>query len=464
MLERTEKGSKMSGCTVDITDGFENIEYMTAMLKIVEKLTSLSDYGEQLDLIASSAKEIIPDISTTSLGRATIVDDQLKFVFDLRKRYETIQNFDALDRTDEVGNADIQRFAKVANNIMQKAYETGKINHVNYKDGTEVSSDLFGMYGILDCISIPIIVKDKVIGVLNFSSTLPQVFTDEAIEKLMTLSRFLAIAIEKDNFLNTLRTEILNAIKFAGKLAHDSRGPLATISTKAYLLGRHLEALNLGNFNDLKAYLNSIDAQVKTIAEMITSALTMYQFESEKRESYEEINFGDFVVEVQESADSLKATRKDKTHDVAIKISHGNISPNFNFISRKKGLLRVMENLIGNSIKYCKSDIKCIVNISFNIEDDNLVVRVEDNGIGIPVDQRNQIFQELFRAENGKSRDGTGIGLSSVKSFLESIPGAMITFGDSALDGTEFIIEHPLKIEGVKSSFRLKDATVTEEA
>ena len=86
----------------------------------------------------------------------------------------------------------------------------------------------------------------------------------------------------------------------------------------------------------------------------------------------------------------------------------------------KKRILEVITNLIVNGIKYGKQN--GYVNISFHDLEDNIIVEVADNGIGIDKKDLRRIFERFFRVDKSRSREqgGTGLGLSIVKHIIEA--------------------------------------------
>ena len=84
---------------------------------------------------------------------------------------------------------------------------------------------------------------------------------------------------------------------------------------------------------------------------------------------------------------------------------------------------RVLLNLIGNAIKFTPADGR--VTVSVEVTDDELVLRVEDTGIGVPAAELDQMFHRFFRASNATSRQipGTGLGLAIVASLVSAHEG-----------------------------------------
>lgn len=109
---------------------------------------------------------------------------------------------------------------------------------------------------------------------------------------------------------------------------------------------------------------------------------------------------------------------------------------------------RILLNLLSNAIKFTKRGNSINVHISQKIVDSKCMVCIEvkDNGIGIPADKMNLIFERFGQVDNSLSRqaEGTGIGLSLVKMLVES-QGGLITVHSQVRYGSSFIIMFPAK-------------------
>lgn len=110
-------------------------------------------------------------------------------------------------------------------------------------------------------------------------------------------------------------------------------------------------------------------------------------------------------------------------------------------------LRQVFQNLIENSIRYCRSpeEKKCSVRISVDISDTSLTVHIADNGIGIPKKEQPKMFQRFYRASNAVKHDshGSGLGLSTVKSIVDKLQGD-IRFDSKENEGTTFHVTFPI--------------------
>jgi signal transduction histidine kinase len=81
----------------------------------------------------------------------------------------------------------------------------------------------------------------------------------------------------------------------------------------------------------------------------------------------------------------------------------------------------ILINLISNAIKF--SPEKGIIKVTSFVEDNNFVITVEDNGIGISEEDQQYLFQRFFRAKNAINIQGTGLGLHIVTKYLELMNG-----------------------------------------
>ncbi|MGL5064104.1 MAG: PAS domain-containing sensor histidine kinase [Microcoleus sp.] len=106
----------------------------------------------------------------------------------------------------------------------------------------------------------------------------------------------------------------------------------------------------------------------------------------------------------------------------------------------KKLLRHIVTNLLGNAVKYSEIDS----NIYFDLDCDSekATFKIQDEGIGIPVENQEKLFESYYRAENVGKRPGTGLGLSIVKQCVE-LHGGQIRFVSEVGVGTTFTVTIP---------------------
>jgi signal transduction histidine kinase len=102
-------------------------------------------------------------------------------------------------------------------------------------------------------------------------------------------------------------------------------------------------------------------------------------------------------------------------------------------------------NLISNSLKYSGPDK--FLGIRLKQENGMAIWEVEDHGIGIPVEERSQVFEKFYR---GKALDpalsGTGLGLTLCRAFIEAHGGSIVLEDLPVEHGTVFVIKLPVNL------------------
>ena len=110
----------------------------------------------------------------------------------------------------------------------------------------------------------------------------------------------------------------------------------------------------------------------------------------------------------------------------------------------KDGIERVVLNIMTNSIKYTpeNGNIKIYVGFVYN----DAYIKIIDNGIGIPEEDLNRIFERFYRVDKARTREmgGTGLGLSIAKEILDQNKGSIDIKSEKG-KGTEVVIRIPTK-------------------
>ena len=79
-------------------------------------------------------------------------------------------------------------------------------------------------------------------------------------------------------------------------------------------------------------------------------------------------------------------------------------------------------------------------------QEDKLIVVIKDEGIGIPSEAKNHVFERFYRAKNALPVQGTGIGLNIVKRHLQKLKGSILLESEENV-GTKVILKIPLNID-----------------
>jgi signal transduction histidine kinase len=112
------------------------------------------------------------------------------------------------------------------------------------------------------------------------------------------------------------------------------------------------------------------------------------------------------------------------------------------------GLVRqLFDNLLGNAVKYVEPHVRPIVDVRGHRDAEWLEVRVSDNGIGIPEDQRELVFERFHRAHDSGYR-GTGLGLAICRSIIDRHGGSIHAEAGPGGHGTTFVLRLPASSAG----------------
>jgi signal transduction histidine kinase len=111
------------------------------------------------------------------------------------------------------------------------------------------------------------------------------------------------------------------------------------------------------------------------------------------------------------------------------------------FYTNTVGFTKVLQNLVENAAKYNTSTQK-IISIKQEVKGDRILISVEDNGIGIDEEYKQQVFGMYTRLHTSASFPGTGLGLAICKRIIEQMNGD-ITIKDNDASGSSFIIDLP---------------------
>ncbi|HEY9661597.1 MAG TPA: ATP-binding protein, partial [Allocoleopsis sp.] len=118
-----------------------------------------------------------------------------------------------------------------------------------------------------------------------------------------------------------------------------------------------------------------------------------------------------------------------------------NHNPSCSSVYADPDLLRhILTNLLSNAVKYSPDSSSVYFDLSYEAEE--IIFKVKDEGIGIPVEDQEKLFQSFHRAANVGSIPGTGLGLTIVKQCVD-LHGGKITVSSIPNGGTTFTVSIP---------------------
>jgi signal transduction histidine kinase len=102
-------------------------------------------------------------------------------------------------------------------------------------------------------------------------------------------------------------------------------------------------------------------------------------------------------------------------------------------------LTQILTNLLGNAVTYRREGVDLRVRVDWRDEGESAVISVSDNGIGIPADYRDKVFNVFQRFQSDDEYPGTGIGLANVKKCVDLLGGS-VWFESAEGEGTTFFV------------------------
>lgn len=314
-----------------------------------------------------------------------------------------------------------------------------KSDEIAWKEGRDTISRFeeiipfsSGENGIYDMVKVPIFNEDgshKALAVIGRDITEKRK-TEELKLKSEEDRKLLSETMEYDK----IKTE------FFANISHELRTPLNVMFSTVQLFDLYLKnemIIDKGANVHKKAYI--LKQNCFRLLRLVNNLIDITKIDS----GYYEIQPQNYnIVNVVE----------DITLSVAEYIENKGISLIFDTEVEEKIMAvdaekieRIMLNLLSNAIKFTPKGKEIIVNIYDKVN--FIEISVRDTGIGIPKEKQNIIFERFRQVDKSltRNREGSGIGLSLVKSLVE-MHGGTITVNSNPGEGSEFVISIPVKV------------------
>ena len=221
--------------------------------------------------------------------------------------------------------------------------------------------------------------------------------------------------------------------EFVADVSHELKTPITSIMGYA-------DTLLEGDYDDetRTKFLSVISTEARRMAKLVTDLLTLSRYDNKKITS--EITSFDLGDLTKKCLEKFKFEIEKKEQSVECFVT-ASVPPVY---ADKYGIERVVLNILSNAIKYTPEHgtIKVYVGFVYN----DAYIKVIDNGIGIPEEDLDRIFERFYRVDKARSRElgGTGLGLSIAKEILDKNKGS-IDIKSEVGKGTEVVIRIPTK-------------------
>ena len=227
-----------------------------------------------------------------------------------------------------------------------------------------------------------------------------------------------------NEMLNSLENSYIREKQFSSDVSHELRTPVSVILTESQYSLEYADTLE-----EAKDSFSVIQRQAKKMSELINQIMELSKIEKQFIIPTKKINFSEII-------EKILLDYKNLIDKKNIKISK-DIKENIFIIGDKIMIERLLDNLLNNAMKFTKNEIK----IKLYSENENCILEVEDNGIGMSEEFKNLIwgrFYQINDSRNKKINKGFGLGLFLVSKIIEQ-HNAVINVESELNKGTKFI-------------------------
>ena len=219
--------------------------------------------------------------------------------------------------------------------------------------------------------------------------------------------------------------------EFVADVSHELKTPITSIIGYA-------DTLQDGDYDKetTQKFLSVISSEGRRMASLVSDLLTLSRYDTNRiKREISEFDLGELAKKCEEKL-QIEISKKRQNVECYVTADVPPISAD------KSGIERVILNVLSNAIKYTgeEGSIKIYVGFVYN----DAYIKIIDNGIGIPKEDLNRIFERFYRVDKARSREmgGTGLGLSIAKEIIEQNKGS-IDIKSEYGKGTEVVIRIP---------------------
>ena len=390
---------------------------------LAESLAQQTATSEILRVIASSPTDLQPVLNTVAENAARICEanDALIYRYD-GHRIRGVADYGPLP-------GDIGRGPRAVDSqsIPGRAVINGQTIHVHdlyAVPESELRAGFLRKHNTRTVLATPLLCQGNPIGVIMIRRMEVRPFSDRQIALLETFADQAVIAIENVRLFQEIqnknrqlevaneRLKELDRLKsdFVANVSHELRTPLTAIKGAIDLLLREVA----GPLNEKQThYLARVRSNTHRLAGLINDVLDLSRIEEGKIElQAERVSLAGLVHEVVETLKPL-ATEREIVLQATIPESSLLV-----WADRDK-ITQILTNLIGNAVKFISTGGR--VAVSATIDGEWVRVSVADNGPGIPLDEKDRIFDKFYQIADvgGAKPKGTGLGLAISKALVE---------------------------------------------
>jgi signal transduction histidine kinase len=277
-------------------------------------------------------------------------------------------------------------------------------------------------YSTKSLLGIPLITKNKIVGVLEVLNKKKGKFSDPDESMLSVLGAQAAVAIEN--------ARLFQQSDLIAEFVHELRTPLASLSTATYLLLRPEMSREQRD-----QIVNNIHNETLRLNSLASSFLDLARLES-GRVQFRKMRFS--VADLLYECRDVMMSKAQETN-VQIRVDIPNDMPLME--ADRDKMKQVILNLLSNAIKYNRPNGSVIITGNFDPSEQSIMI--QDTGMGIPEESIPHLFEKFYRVREHEGKaTGTGLGLSICKQIIQGHNGRIEVKSKMGV-GTSFNLHIP---------------------
>ena len=403
-----------------------SLRYAMKLRKYLKDFTSVSQQIRNLQFYArldESTKGELGELSRNFNSMISIMENTINEVEDSKIRIESVLKSisDGIVAIDV--NSNIILINSKAKIILGCEYEEVEGKHIGYSiKQKEILKEIISNKGNKVSKKIEININNEQVYIIKLDPIYLEGNKNVIIGTIVNI-----IDITQRVKLENMRSE------FVANVTHELKTPLTSISG-------FVETLRLNeniDINTRNRFLGIIETESNRLKRLIDDILLLSFIEEKEKIENEIVNINETYNTIKDIIESLAKTK-------SINIHYELENENITVLANKEYIKQVFLNIISNAIKYTN----CYKNIFIKVYEENgqVIIRVKDEGIGIPKDDLDRVFERFYRVDKARSRDagGTGLGLAITIHIMKNLGGTIDVKSELEI-GSEFTIKLPHK-------------------
>ena len=305
------------------------------------------------------------------------------------------------------------------------------------------------LMGALDELrQLPVMRRSRVNEIVSAIGEVVSVMVQNGYSRHLTTQLHLAAVQDAYNELSERNERLANSLEklreldrlksgFMASVSHELRTPLTSIMGYGEML---LDGLAGGLSEGQRGFVDVIMERSSALGELFSELLDMSRIAAGNLKlELEDVNTSTLLNEV-------LAEMERQFHRKSVRLRHEVPGDLPALRADRNKMKQVLTNLLSNALKFTPPNGRVLV--SATADSGSLTFRIQDTGLGVPLEDRERIFESFYQGETTPTREhgGTGLGLSIVKSFVEA-HGGKVWIQPGEGEGATFIVEIPLPEE-----------------